>query len=50
MDQHAFAIDVLDAQASQFTAPHAGRVQRHEDGACLQITGRLDQAGYFVGA
>jgi hypothetical protein len=48
VDDHAFAIDVFHTQAGQFAAPHPSRVQRHENGARLQIAGRLDQAGYLV--
>lgn len=50
MDDHALAVDVVDAQANQFAAPHPGRIQSHQDGARLQSACRIDQASDFVRA
>jgi len=37
------AIDVLHPKPEQLAATHAGRVKRHEDGACLEIAGGVDE-------
>src|SRR5690349_1348138 len=43
VDDPALAVDVLDPQANQFAPSHAGRIQGHENGACLQIAGGVNQ-------
>jgi hypothetical protein len=50
MDDHAVTVDILDAQANQFAAPHPGGIQSHEHSACLQSARCLDQASHFVRA
>ena len=50
VDDHALAVDVLDSQANQFAPSHAGRIQRHENGARLQIAGGVDQTSDLLRA
>jgi hypothetical protein len=50
VDDHALAVDVLHAKPDQFAAPDASRVERHEDGARLEIAGGVDQLGHFLWA
>ena len=50
MDDHAFAVDVLDAQVNQFAPPQSGGVQSHENGTRFQSACCLDQASHFLRA
>jgi hypothetical protein len=50
VDDHAFAVDILDPQANQFGASHTGRIEGHEDGARLQIAGGVNQTRNLLGA
>ena len=47
VDDHPFAIDILHTKSDQFAATHAGRVERHQYGPRLEITGRVDEPRYF---
>jgi hypothetical protein len=49
MNDHALAIDVLDAQPHQFASSNARGIEQHEDGARLEIAGGVNQLSYFLG-
>ena len=48
MHDHSLAIDVLHAQPDEFAAPNAGGVKQHENRACLEVAGGIDQLGHFL--
>src|SRR5690242_11686584 len=48
VNDHALAVDVLYPEPHQFTAPHARRIEQHEDGPSLEIAGGVNQLSYFL--
>ena len=49
-DDHAAAVDVLDAQADDLGDPQPGGVGGHEDGAVLEVGDDGEELGDLVGA
>jgi hypothetical protein len=47
---HALTVTIFDPQANRFGPSHTGRMQGHEDGACLQIAGGVDQTSDLLRA
>ena len=50
LDEHEFFVDVGGFESHQFGAPHAGGIERHQDGAVEQVGGGVDETGDFFGA
>src|SRR5215472_6060775 len=49
-NHHALTVDVLYLQTAEFGPAHGGGIQRHEQGAVIEIAGRVDQSGHFLRA
>ena len=49
-NHHALAVNVGDLETAQFRSPHGSGVQRHEQGAVEEITGRVDELCHFLRA
>src|SRR6266851_3900609 len=49
VNHHPLAVDVGDLKTAQFRAADTRRVQGHEHRAVEEVTGRVDELGYFLG-
>src|ERR1017187_2799714 len=47
MNDHPFAVDVGDLQATQLGSSQPGCIQRHQHGAMHQVPSRINQPRYF---
>ena len=46
-DDHSLAIDIRDLQPGNFGPAHSRSVKDHQQGALLEVSGRIDQLGDF---
>jgi hypothetical protein len=49
-NHHAFAIDVANLETTEFVAAHGGGIQGHEQGAVIEVAGRVDESSHLLRA